>query len=136
MTVSPLDAVTEQECGAERELVIWFTNEIGRAVRTCEHHQPNDHGKCRGCSTQLHLIVWPCRMFRLAAAACELVATRFPDSPQTLALRPTQDVADAAFRHAIHANAIEETVPMRAVPRTPPSAPGTSGRSIECTGKK
>lgn len=136
MTIPLQPRVESDETRADREVVLWFTNEIGRAFRTLERHRVGPRGKCRGCATQTSSTVWPCRLCRLALIACDLVAKRSPETPATLALKAQRDALDAPFRAAIHANAIETTTPMRAVTGPPKTAPGISGRPGSSTGKR
>jgi|GEM_PF-3851342 len=122
MTIAPFEAPALDEERADGEIVGWFTNDIGRAFRALEVHRPNAHGKCGGCPTQMRSTVWPCRLTRLALVACETVAARKSETPTSLALKAERDDLDAPFHHAIRANSIETTAPMRAVSRTPAGA--------------
>ena len=62
---------------AEKGLVLFFYSDLGMTHRTLTSHQPDKRGNCRGCSTQMHLVRWqPCRIWRLAMAACELLTRR------------------------------------------------------------
>jgi hypothetical protein len=96
-------------------LLDFFIFEIGRAHRALERHRPDLRRRCVACSTQREAAPWPCRICATAAQACELTAKR-PES-----------AADRLFQAAIHHNAVSETVPLRAVPRSVPGA-SASGR--------
>lgn len=122
----------------DQALLEFFSSEIGRAYRALERHRPDRQSKCRGCSTQLALASWPCRIFRVAAVACDStcdVTDRHApaETPVSMALRATHD---RPFLAAIEANATARTVPMRAVPRTPSTAPGISAGRVPTHGKK
>jgi hypothetical protein len=61
---------------AERGAVLFFADDLRRAHRALTAHQPDKRGNCRACSGQLRLCHWPCRLWKLAMAACELLARR------------------------------------------------------------
>lgn len=66
----------DRTVNAERGAVLFFIDDLRRAHRALSCHQPDKRGNCRVCTGQLHLTRWPCRIWRLAMAACELLARR------------------------------------------------------------
>lgn len=111
---------------AVQALVQFFTRDVDTAYRVLRSHRPNLDGECLGCATQLgphrypaERNPWPCRLARAAGVACEQVSRR-----PVPVLKPLLQVkSERPFLAAIERNATEVTAPMRAVRRTPSTAP-------------
>lgn len=92
------------------DFFLWDVWAMFRALRT--HVRGVDDQCVSRCGP------WPCLNYKTASFAEQVYRSR-----RLQHVSPTGD-PDAPFRAAIQANATETTVPMRAVSRTPSTAPG------------
>lgn len=105
-------AQVARDLRAYLDYLLWDPAAMFKLLRT---HTRGPHDHCvQRCGP------WPCIAHRTAVHAERIYQARL------VKLVSPIDDADSPFQAAIHANAIETTTPMRAVPKTTTTA-GTSG---------